>query len=100
DHDAIRIHDAQERGSGMSDELEEVPFAPELVGVTDALADVGTCQHEAQHALAVLYGRQRPGNVDRAAAGSAEAMLLLAGDVRDHTVAKLGGIFWRGEDLP
>src|SRR5205823_12267566 len=90
----------QERGRGMPDEVEEVPFAPQLLGLADALADVGAGQHETEHALAVLDRGQRPGNVDHAAVGGAEEVLLLTAHVRAHAFAEPGGVLRRGEDLP
>ena len=86
--DAVRVDDAQERRRRVPDEVEEVPLAPQLLGMADALADVGAGQHEAEHALAVVHRRQRPGDVDRSAAGSAEEMLLLAARVREHALAE------------
>ena len=98
--DAVRVDDAEQRGRRVPDEVEEVPLAPQLLGVADALADVGAGQHEAEHALAVVHRGQRPGDVDRAAAGGAEAMLLLAARVREHALAERCRVLGHGEDLP
>ena len=97
---AVRIDDAQERGRRVPDEVEKVPFALQLVCVADALADVGTGQHEAEHALAVLDRGQRPRDVDLPAAGGAEEVLLLAVHVRDHAFAEPGSVLRRRENLP
>ena len=98
--DAVRVDDAEERRRRVADEVEEVPLAPQLLGVADALADVGAGQHEAEHALAVVHRRQRPGDVDRAAACSAEAMLLLAARVREHALAERCRVLGRRRRSP
>jgi len=85
----------------VPDEIEEVPLPPQLLGVSDPLADVGAGQARGRSTPWLSFtGVSDQATVDRSTAGDSEEMLLLAAHVREDALAKRGRLLGHGKDVP